>query len=60
MAFTIQYLSSGTEVGETLWPSDLPPTRYLAWRGLKLREADTAIIRDEAGKHLAVITEKSH
>ncbi len=60
MAFTIQYLSNGSEVGETPWPSDLPPTRDFAWQGLKLREADTAIIRDEVGKPLAVITDMAH
>ena len=59
MAFTIQYLSNGREVGETPWPSDLPPTRDFAWQGLQLREADTAIIRDEVGKRLLAIVDKA-
>jgi len=60
MAFTIQYLKDGREVAETTWASDMPPTRHFARKGIKLRKADTAIIRDEVGKHLAVITEKPH
>lgn len=60
MAFTIQYLLNGQEVGETPWHSDMPPTRDFARQGIQLRKADTAIIRDEVGKHLAVVTEKSH
>jgi hypothetical protein len=60
MAYTIQYLTNGAEIAETPWSSDMPPSRDFAWQGIKLREADTAIIRDEVGKHLAVITEKAH
>jgi hypothetical protein len=60
MAFTIQYLKNGAEIAETPWMSDVPPTRRFARKGIKLHEADTAIIRDEVGKHLAVITEKPH
>ena len=59
MAFTIQYLSNGQEVGETPWLSDIPPTRDFAWQGIRRRKADTAIIRDEVGKQLALITEKA-
>jgi hypothetical protein len=60
MAYTIQYLTNGAEIAETPWSSDMPPSRDFAWQGIMLREADTAIIRDEVGKHLAVITEKTH
>jgi hypothetical protein len=60
MAFTIQYLKDGSEVAEAPWASDMPPTRQFARDGIKFRKADTAIIRDEVGKHLPVITEKLH
>jgi hypothetical protein len=60
MAFTIQYLKNGAEVAETPWESDIPPTRAFARQGIKRREADTAVIRDEVGKHLAVVSEKPH
>jgi len=60
MAFTIQYLKNGAEVAETPWQSDIPPTRNFARQGLKRHGADTAVIRDEVGKHLAVIPEKPH
>lgn len=56
MAFTIQYLKNGAEVEETPWASDIPPTRAFVWKGVKLREADTGIIRDEVGRHLAVVS----
>ena len=61
MAYTIQYLSNGKEVGETPWESDVPPsTRFALQGGLGLRAADTAIIRDELGKHLVAVREKAH
>jgi hypothetical protein len=60
MAFTIQYLCNGKEVGETPWECDVPPSTRYARQGLKLRAADTAIIRDELGKHLVAVKEKAH
>ena len=60
MAFTIQYLKDGKEVSETPWESDIPPTRAFAQHGIKRHQCDTAIIRDEVGRHLTVITEKPH
>jgi hypothetical protein len=59
MAFTIQYLSNDREFDETPWLNDIPPTRDFALQGIQRRKADTAIIRDELGKHLALITEKA-
>jgi hypothetical protein len=60
MAFTIQYLANGKEVGETPWECDVPPPTRFARRGMKLRDADTAIIRDELGKHLVAIRERAN
>jgi len=60
MAYTIQYLSNGKEVAETPWHSDVPPSTRYARRGLKLREADTAIIRDELGRHLVAVKERAN
>jgi hypothetical protein len=57
MAFTIQYLSHGREVDETAWECDVPPSTRHARQGLRIRAADTAIIRDEQGKHLVSIKE---
>jgi hypothetical protein len=57
MAFTIQYLKNGKEVTETPWVGDVPPTRAFAKQRIKRRRTDTAIIRDEVGNHLAIITE---
>jgi hypothetical protein len=60
MAYTIQYLSNGKEVSETPWECDVPPSTRYARQGLRLRAADTAIIRDEEGKHLVAVKEKAH
>jgi hypothetical protein len=59
MAYTIQYLSNGKDVGETPWESDGPPSTRFALQGLGLRAADTAIIRDELDKHLVAAREKA-
>ena len=60
MAFTIQYLKNGKEIAETPGQSDIPPTRAFAKYGIKRHDAETAIIRDEVGKTLTTISEKSH
>ncbi|HKQ45622.1 MAG TPA: hypothetical protein VJS47_09530 [Rhizomicrobium sp.] len=60
MAYTIQYLSNGKEVAETPWHSDVPPSTRYARQGLRLRAADTAIIRDEVGKHLVAVKERAN
>jgi len=60
MAYTIQYLSNGKEVAETPWESDFPPPTRFARRGMKLRNADTAVIRDEVGKHLVSVKERAN
>jgi hypothetical protein len=54
MAFSIIFLRGAKWVGHTTWTSEIsPPCKYVR-DNIQIHEADTAIITDENGRHLAI------